>query len=517
MILTCLKVIAKKPCYAVFLDLKKAFPSVNRSAMFKRLATLGFPKKRLQATSAFYNLTSARLRIGVLLTAVFLINAGVSEGRVLSPLLFSLAFSIIWEKLNASPFPDKDYVFRADDFWLLAFADDLVVLASSLQKANEVLAQLMSILEPFDLEFSAVKSEGMVFTPGGRCSSFDVLSTNLNLGNEALKIVGKFKYLGVWVEPSLKFGAHLAAVEERARLASLETIKLILDLDILAPRRYAVLYRAFVESQLFGIELFPATSVDTLHRVRRLFLTDLYGLPADTSSVLANFLLRLMPGELSILKARTNFGRRLARHAVPAVAKVMELESKLRTRNVGWAHESFIVARHIKPSLRASGFSLEQFSGDLFSNFPDIDNLNFALGQKKGAEESALSFFCYLDSFEQARSFRTALGGLSVAHARLVLLFLFSGLRWRISRIPLKTCPYCPRFELLWNHFLECECVSPYMSAEFLNFDLLLRYVRLRKWRDVFTFVGSVIGVWCDLLSTCALDIDVVWALAHLP
>jgi hypothetical protein len=149
--------------------------------MFRRLASLGFPKKLLQASSAFYNTTTARLRIGVLLTSAFLINSGVSEGRVLSPMLFSLAFSIIWEKLQTSPFPGNENTFCAEDFWLIAFADDLVLLASSLQKANEVLTQLMDILKIFDLEFSAIKSEGIVFTPGGSCDSFDILASNLHL------------------------------------------------------------------------------------------------------------------------------------------------------------------------------------------------------------------------------------------------------------------------------------------------------------------------------------------------
>jgi hypothetical protein len=436
---------------------------------------------------------------------------------VLSPLLFSLAFSIIWEKLNTSPFPGRDYVFRADDFWLIAFADDLVVLASSLQKANEILAQLMLILKDYDLEFSAVKSEGMVFTPGGRCSSFDVLSTSLHLGNESLKIVGAFKYLGTWVEPSLKYGAHLAAVEERSRLASAETVKLAHQLNITEPRRYAVLYRAFVESQLYGMELFPSTGESVIHRVRRLFLADLYDLPSDTSSILGNFLLRMLPAELTILKQRSNFYKRLTSHAVPAVGKILELETRLGTRSVGWSHEGFIVARHIKPNLRCSDFSIDQFTSNLFSGFPDIDALNFVLAQQRGSEEMALSFFCQFDSFDQAVSFRAALGKISFAHARLVILFLFSSLRWRISRIPLKTCPYCPKHELLWVHFFECECVLPYLASEFLSKQLLFRYVDQRRWRDVFSLIGNVILIWCDLLSTCSLDVDTVWSLAYIP
>jgi hypothetical protein len=478
---------------------------------------MGFPKKLLQATSAFYHTTTARLRIGVLLTTMFLINSGVSEGRVLSPLLFSLAFSIIWEKLCASPFPGEGYIFRENDFWLIAFADDLVVLASSLQRANEILAQLIDILSSFDLEFSAIKSEGMVFTPGGRCSSFDVLSSSLNLGDESLKIVGAFKYLGIWLEPSLKFDKHLAMMEERARLATLETVRIMGQLEIVEPRRFAILYRAFVESQLYGMELFPACAVPVIDRVRRVFFASVYNLPADTPSIVANFFLRLLPAELLILKQRCAFAKRLSNHSVQAVANAIRLGQLVEKRSVGWSHESFIVARQIYPPLRRSTFSLEPFTECLFDGFPNLDLLNFVLICRRAADDRALSFFTHLTSFHQATLLRDALGRLSLTHARLVLLFLFSGLRWRISRASLKTCPFCPRYDLLWAHFLECESAAPYLAADFLSMDLLLRYARSNRWRDVFTVIGEVLKIWCDLLSTCALDVDDVHSLAHLP
>jgi hypothetical protein len=54
--------------------------------------------------------------------------------------------------------------------------------------------------------------------------------------------------------------------------------------------------------------------------------------------------------------------------------------------------------------------------------------------------------------------------------------FLFSGLCLRISRIPLKTCPFCPHYELLSNHFMDSEC-AVYLSSEFLSKERLSRYV----------------------------------------
>jgi hypothetical protein len=154
---------------------------------------------------------------------------------------------------------------------------------------------------------------------------------------------------------------------------------------------------------------------------------------------------------------------------------------------------------------------------NLFDGFPDVDLVNFALAQQRGAEEAALSFFLRLDRVTQVTGLRKELGKISPAHARLVLLFLFSGLRWRISRVSLKTCRFCPSYELLWNHFFECEAVSPFLSAEFISCELMFYYVRGGRWRDAFALIGNVIGVWCDHLSTCALDVDTVWSLAYLP
>jgi hypothetical protein len=338
------------------------------------------------------------------------------------------------------------------------------------------------------------------------------------LGDEALKLVGAFKYLGTWLEPSLKLGKHLAVVEERARLATLETPKLVRHLNITESQRYSVLYRSLVESQLYGIELFPASGAPVINRVRRVFLNTLFELPADTSSTIANFLMRLLPAEVLILKQRQSFLRRLGKHDIPIVKQVLFLEQLLGKKNVGWSHENFIFARHIHPALRSSEFSLQTFSDQLFFKFPDLDKINFAVIQKRATDDEALSFFCYLNSFvNQAVLLRKSLGSLSFDHARIVLLFLFSGLRWRISRAPLKTCPFCPWFELIWRHFFECDFVAPYLAADFLSLELLLRFARVGKWQDVFTIIGDVTRIWCDLLSTCALDLDVVYSLCNLP
>jgi hypothetical protein len=155
-----------------------------------------------------------------------------------------------------------------------------------------------------------------------------------------------------------------------------------------------------VESQLYGIELFPASGAPVINRVRRGFFNALFELPGDMSSTVANFCMRLMPAEVLILKRRQNFLQRLGKHDIPLVQQVLLLERHLGRKNVGWSHESFIVARHIHPALRPVGFSLPAFADQLFSRFPDLDRINFAVILARAREDASLSFFCHLTSFK---------------------------------------------------------------------------------------------------------------------
>ncbi len=119
--------IHKTPLHACFIDLKKAFPSVSRSSLFSRLINLGVPSPLVAAIASFYNLNFAHLRIGRFLSRPFIITLGLLEGSILSPILFSIVFSFVWEVVNPSAFPWVNGVFKIDDVWVIAFADDLVI------------------------------------------------------------------------------------------------------------------------------------------------------------------------------------------------------------------------------------------------------------------------------------------------------------------------------------------------------------------------------------------------------
>ncbi len=90
---------------------------------------------------------------------------GVLEGSVLSPCLFGLLFSMIWDVVTCSEFPTPTLrIYNKDTLWLIAYADDLVVITPSAVKLEEVLCKLAAELKAVNLQmrFESINSHGFM-------------------------------------------------------------------------------------------------------------------------------------------------------------------------------------------------------------------------------------------------------------------------------------------------------------------------------------------------------------------
>ncbi len=153
----------KAPVYVAFVDLRKAFPSVGRDALFKRMIDLGIPYPLVLAVRSFYVANVARLRVDNTLTKDFFVAAGVLEGSVLSPFLFGVLFSVIWDLFVTAPFPSCQLrVYNRDALWLIAYADDLAVITLSAVKLETVLNKLAHELKHLNLIMRLTNSASFV-------------------------------------------------------------------------------------------------------------------------------------------------------------------------------------------------------------------------------------------------------------------------------------------------------------------------------------------------------------------
>ena len=149
---------AKKPLYFAFVDLEKAFDRVPRKVLWWAMRSLGVEEWAVRAVQSMYANARSRVRVNGQLSDEFEVKVGVHQGSVLSPLLFIL----VLEALSRE--------FRTGVPWELLYADDLVIIANSLE---ELIARFKAWKDGMEQKGLKVNIPKTVFMISG--TDFDVL------------------------------------------------------------------------------------------------------------------------------------------------------------------------------------------------------------------------------------------------------------------------------------------------------------------------------------------------------
>ena len=87
--------------FFIFIDLRKAYDSVPRAALWQALGKLGAPNSTIELIKAFHQETRTKLRLdGALLDEINLLN-GLRQGCCLAPVLFNLYACLLAEQWTA--------------------------------------------------------------------------------------------------------------------------------------------------------------------------------------------------------------------------------------------------------------------------------------------------------------------------------------------------------------------------------------------------------------------------------
>ncbi len=204
----------------VYLDLKKAFDTVNHQVLMKKLKCLGVHGRTLSWFQSFLSNRSQQTVIGNSLSDSLKISVGVPQGSILGPLLFLVHINGIQKCLKHC-----QMIIFADDLALFCPATTQEELQS---KLDTDLQSVMKWLVNSKLLLNVSKSKLMIIGNPRKLKQFATVQLIAN--DSPLERVQTFKYLGVVIDDNLSWKSHMEKLQGKVlqRLGILRRIKHLL-------------------------------------------------------------------------------------------------------------------------------------------------------------------------------------------------------------------------------------------------------------------------------------------------
>lgn len=183
----------------IFLDIRKAFDTVNHDILLRKLQCYGFRGITLDFFRSYLSNRQQKVEISGVTSDVGAISSGVPQGSVLGPLLFSLYVNDLPDTLN---------VFSA-----VMYADDTVLLAAHhspdelFKAANSEMDNVNNWFRSNGLQLNSSKTKFMVFQSPRTNRIEDTYA--ISLDGKCLDRVSTIKYLGVLLDEEFTWKPHI--------------------------------------------------------------------------------------------------------------------------------------------------------------------------------------------------------------------------------------------------------------------------------------------------------------------
>ena len=200
----------KLDTYCAFVDFKKAFDWVPRDLLLFKLATsFNVHGKLFNTLSTIYETSTAKIRLNGLYTESFGVTSGVKQGDIISPTLFSMYLNDL-----ATGIKDLDCGVEIDEFKLaiLLYADDIVLIAPNEESLQSMLTYVSDWCKKWRMAVNIDKTNVVHF----RSQDSNITQFDFFLGNDVVKIVSHYKYLGVIFDEFLLFDVCSSTLADSA-------------------------------------------------------------------------------------------------------------------------------------------------------------------------------------------------------------------------------------------------------------------------------------------------------------
>ena len=199
----------KKEIHAVYLDIKKAFDSVQWWQIIEALEHYNVDKKYISAIQQIYSNRRAKIKVNRRVTDWIDINQGTAQGDPLSPLLFIISINPLLEWIH-----EKERGYKLEEgpeIRVLAYCDDLLLLAETREQISNTLNRVEEWGSHYGIKINPKKSAYGY----NHCNT---VPAGLRVESGKIKSIGStgtYKYLGIHFNMNLNWTKQKEILEKK--------------------------------------------------------------------------------------------------------------------------------------------------------------------------------------------------------------------------------------------------------------------------------------------------------------